>query len=205
MYNSRQIQCMEAIGLVPWVRRTADAQILAEQADASLQPASSPVNSLSPTAGIPITAKEQSDDQAVVVSGDTKSALLLIFDLQDGGAWPLNKEDDALLEGMLRAIGMSKALVCSCAILQDAPVLSAERPSASLQSLCQSPRKRFMYFGGDAIAADTVDPIPMSQAATDSALDGWRLPTLAKLREEPLRKRHAWVTLKKLRSSLDHN
>ena len=167
---------MQAIGLVPWVRRTADA-------------------------------KAVSDDQSVVVSGETDSTLLLIFDVRDGGAWPLSEADDALLDGMLRAIGMSKATVCSCAILQDASMQgksglpSAGLPSA-LKTLCQTPRKRFLYFGGEAIAADVIDPMPMTQASNDGEIDGWRLPSLAMLRETPQRKRQAWITLKKLRSAL---
>ena len=233
MYNSRQIHCMQAIGIVPWVRRTAErspaerspAEVLQAQdayvaveaidvltADAVAQGALAPVNAaLTPAAQAPKNVTEQLTDQLVVCSGDTESTLLLIFDNRDGASsWPLSKEDDALLDGMLRAIGMSKAAVCSCAMLQDASVQGESGlPSAGLPStlsmLCHSPRKRFLYFGGRAFAADVIDPVPMTQPTPDGVLDGWSLPSLAVLRNAPQRKRQAWITLKQLRSALDHN
>ncbi|MEE9332489.1 MAG: hypothetical protein V3U65_00165 [Granulosicoccaceae bacterium] len=180
---------MQAIGLVPWVRRTANAAAVQDQDTPVLLEAEASHTS----------EGDQTSDQLVLCSGETESALLLIFDNRDGSnSWPLSKADDALLDGMLRAIGMSKATVCSCALLQDASV----QGQTSLQTLCQPPRKHFLYIGGEAIAADTIDPIAMTQAAPGGVIDGWRIPSLAMLREAPQRKRQAWVTLKQLRSAL---
>ena len=224
MYNSRQIQCMQAIGLVPWVRRAAGAEAVptqarpmpqalpstrqasadtlqAQTAPLEVEAAALKVAPLIANPPVPTSATDQSTDHFVVCSGDTESALLLIFDNRDGASsWPLSKADDALLDGMLRAIGMSKAAVCSCAMLQDSAI-----QGQSLQALCQSPRKHFLYFGGEVIAADATDPIAMTQVTPDGVLDGWRLPSLAMLRNVPQRKRQAWITLKLLRSALDHN
>ena len=201
MYSSRQIQCMQAIGLVPWVRRTADMQAVPQPA--APKPAASAQQL---TADTLLLSSSNTDDQLVVCAGDTDSALLLIFDTRSSASsWPLSKADDALLEGMLRAIGLTKASVCSCAFLQ-----SSNEQGQSLQALCQAPRKRFLYFGGETIAEDTIVPIPMTQSrmtdgVIDGVIDGWCLPSLATLREAPARKRHAWITLKQLRSALDHN
>ena len=203
MFTPRQIQCMEAIGLVPWVRRTAatvqatgvmQADVAAKRADVVSQPVA------------PVQAtNNQATGQIVVCGGDTTSPLLLIFDTRDGeSSWPLSKLDDILLDGMLRAIGLSKASVCSCAIMADASKQGQSMQVQPLPSLCHAPRIRFLYFGGEAILADETDPIPATQSAPDGVLDGWHLPTLAMLREEPQRKRQAWLTLKQLRSALDH-
>ncbi len=207
---------MQAIGLVPWVRRVSPTDDVVREATIPVAAATTP-SEPTPVAPPPaaLTAalqkpaqdssanvSDQTIGQLVACSGDTESPLLLIFDNRDGTTtWPLSKEDDALLDGMLRAIGMSKSAVCSCAMLQDASVQGQQ----SLEALCQPPRKRFLYFGGEVIAADEHKPIPMIQAAFASELNGWQLPSLATLREAPQRKRQAWITLKLLRSALDNN
>jgi len=204
MYSPRQIQSMQAIGLVPWVRRTAGATPeVIQQADVATAVENTVLEAPQLTPPVPQTSANASDhstEQFVVCSGDMESSVLLIFDIRNGeGSWPLLKEDDALLQGMLRAIGFSKASVCSCAMLEGA--------TENLSVLCQAPRQYFLYFGGETIAPNTTAPVAMTQAIKDSdtELAGWRLPSLHTLREAPQRKRHAWITLKQLRSALDHN
>gem|GEM_PF-6270512 len=218
---------MQAIGLVPWVRRGTSQQLQAETAQGDVVVAShealtttqqsAPASSVAPQSQASVQASAQSLGELTAwVSGGLDSAVLLVFDTRDDGtSWPLSKADDALLDGMLRAIGLSKSTVCSCAIGGDPSDSASGDPSQgqSLASLCDAPRQYCLVFGstltGNEISEDALEPVSISQSSVDGApvftLGGWQLPTLAALRAAPQRKRQAWITLKQLRSSLDQH
>jgi DNA polymerase III psi subunit len=159
---------MEAIGLVPWVRRTNQEQ----------------------QAEVATTAEpniEHDTKSAPVLQGNLNAKLLLAFT-----HWPLEQADSALLDGMLRAIGLSLSDVCTVSVdsVTELDTLSIAPPLT-----------HGLFFGSTQVAKDAIEPSTME--LRNDQLNGWQLPSLATLREQPQRKRQAWITLKSLRASLD--
>lgn len=169
VYSARQVRCMEAIGLVPWVRRCAvQAAPVARASAAEL-------------------SEDQTSESTPLLTGNLNAKILLVFT-----HWPLDKPDSALLDGMLRAIGLSSADVCFVSI----------DSASDLNSLTLTPTlKHFLFFGSADVAEDDTHPIALE--ISNDQLNGWQLPSLSTLRKQPQRKRQAWITLKSLRSSLD--
>ncbi len=185
VYSSRQVHCMRAIGLVPWVRRASGEQVVAQAITAQ--------TTTTTTHTAPVDAVQVNAVQAATVhlelQGNLDAKLMLIFP-----SWPLDRADDALLDGMLRAIGLSKSEVCTSVVKVRADLASA---------IVEPPRSHFLYFGSSDIPDTATEP--MSIGLGDGQLVGWQLPSLATLRDQPLRKRQAWITLKHLRSVLDQH
>lgn len=208
-YTARQIHCLEAMGIVPWVSRSSAAESINES-----HPAEDNLLAQRPLAKLPEPPNSESlppdqwlASQALSVfshrgarlsSLGASSAMVVVVSVVSDPSVdkaPLDSRAAQLLDLMMRAIDISRAQFCTCAIGKPGVTSSAEGPM--LSSVCSSSTRAILL-----LDPSPVQPVQFSVAINNATLPVWSLLHPDSLLQNPEHKRHAWETLKALQRAL---
>lgn len=202
-YTARQLQSLNALGLVPWVVKNSassqpeSATTIVPVSDSTAVAAGNGISSTEPLDLDELGAwlSEQALAQFTYRSktldriGKEDAPVLLIMD-----ELPLPDSQGRLLNDMLRAIELDPRDACLVCL----DVAESLVPTATVQSVTHAGTRAVLYFSDLHVSAQ---PHYTSAFKFDSRC-AWCLPTLKKLQQQPQLKRQAWNSLKELQGAL---
>lgn len=212
LFTKPHKQYLEAMGLVPWVRRDTKLEAVPgelverEEIVESIEVAKEAEVARTTESAIEIDQNGVIESiyrgSKALVHGEPTASLLWIFEAAPGQTdLTLDAADNRLVLDMLKAIGLDERSVARCLVSTattpitqssiDAICHSADLPlSACLKVVAESP---------DITSDDQAD----SRLSTEpSAVPVWRIPHPSWIQQEPALKRRAWNVLKAVRTAL---
>ena len=193
-YTNSHKHYLEAMGLVPWVRRDADkkaSEDLSEQNKLSVQEDLSVQDER--------TVQSTYRGASAHVHGEPSASLLLIFTADTGNNdLTLCAADNQLLLDMLKAIDLTELSVARCLVKAPATTDSID---AIVRSASQS------ISAALTLVTESSDIVSDEESASrlsvgSSVVPAWRMPHPSWIQQEPVLKRRAWNVLKAVRASL---
>ena len=217
-FNARQVHCLRAMGLVPWVNRnvtdsaTSNNSVQATELSSVVtdaQPSDS--NALADWLLRQPLQVFSLRGRSVTCFGNSQASVLIITESEDShtGDNPFAAADVELLDNILRSIGLLRKDINVCSIDSLEPEPECQAPGMQkVNEAWHAEHRIALFFTKNPVCIDAQYQHEFtSDQPTHSAhpLIGWRLPHPALLRSDPLLKRHAWNVLKIARKVLQQH
>lgn len=198
-YSAEHKHYLEAMGLVPWVRR--DHEPISEGTESRTE-------IVCDIGEMPLYESDF-EGATAVVHGSDDANVLLVFEpsasapMNDGGI-ELDPSDEQLLLDMLRAIELEPSSVARCFMAAPTALAVSEQGLALRQHIPEN-IKAVLHL---VTCADDIDGDDEASSRTESqaiSVPVWRLPHPVWIKQQPVLKRRAWNVLKAVKHSLGNS
>ncbi|MFK7893211.1 MAG: hypothetical protein AB8B63_20520 [Granulosicoccus sp.] len=211
-FTTRQVYCLERMGIVPWVLKAsvaasnhtvpagAVASVAAELA-ASAVPDEFAVFMpwLADQSLLEFTYRGVSTAH----TGARDAPLLVISEAEHKSAEgvPFDTDQSALFDLMMQAIGLNRTHCCLCAVSGAGDAPCAAPDAVSIPELCSQQTRAVIYFSRQF--RETLPASEQQGLLPSPSVPLWRIPHPALLLANPQLKRLAWESLKAIKSTLE--
>ena len=198
-FTVKHKQYLEAMGLVPWVRR--DNPVANANTESVKHLVAVTQTSVTDVDRGSVTESLFRGHKALV-HGEPSANLLLVFEAASGQTdLALNSSDNRLLLDMLKAIELNELCVARC--LANAPIAHTCLETGCRAAIQPISAVLLMVTESPDIATD--EQSDSRVVSKQSAVPVWRMPHPSWIQQQPELKRRAWNVLKAVRATLNES